>query len=578
MTYTTRIQRRRKAVNGSSIHITVLVIASILSVQHIKTLAFVNSFSNNHNVQLISTSPTNSNQQHQSFSIMSFGKQISKHTNALYAVMQESDQREKKQQDEHQLSSAGCNGASKDDTSAERKKDDFTLHVGRALDTLRKEYPHLLTQSPDYTLYDEEICLSLDLPTSPFTALTYLSSISGITRYKMIWDMIHAALSIMYHTDQSYMSSIKLCHDRVRGNIIRVQWHAVLFPRWQSQNQLPHQPHDNNNVNHSPPPPSSKCHHIDAISVYELDWTSGKIIQHRVEQLVYTNHAQQPVVLMDEVLLRQSAKVIAGGTIPVHIDNRNTDIMKHQNMMVEFRSTPLYNTFRPTSLFAIEAEQPSKMQKASSTSPSTTTASGTTNEIVMNTNKAKDVSLEDTSSSVSSASTSSSLHDGLAIDMVAFDAKNKSRQKFGLKPLTIDEYVQIEHQVEQLAMAQQEAIKTAKILAQQVEAEKQASDTGPSIFEKVFGSVVKNLDTCESNFDCERPQVCCDYIFTKKCCTSGNLVLSNNNKQLQYARIPVYAGDGNKNGRDGRLPPSSPQYPISNQRYIQKITPSNMDR
>ena len=61
---------------------------------------------------------------------------------------------------------------------------------------------------------------------------------------------------------------------------------------------------------------------------------------------------------------------------------------------------------------------------------------------------------------------------------------------------------------------------------------------------------MKKLDTCETNYDCERPQVCCDYIFTKKCCTSGNFVISNQ-PVLKYAPIPVYGGsDRNTNNNN----------------------------
>lgn len=484
----------------------------------------------------------------------------------LHALLQESDQREKKRD--------GASSAPSS-TGDEGPKDDFTLHIGRALDTLRNEYPNLLTQSPDYTLYDDHVCLCVDLPTSPLTALTY-NSVSGLSRYKMVWDMIHGVIALMYNVDQSYMSSIKLCHDRVRGNVVRVQWHAVLFPRWQKQEHH-HQQHVQSAADSSPaavfgqphpPPPSSKCHHVDGISVYELDWTTGKIIQHRVEQLVYTNNAQ-PIMVMDEVMLRQAAKVVGGG-IPVRMvesdDSYNLNRQSSSNtpedigsFMVEFRP-PMFNSFRPSSLFAMEAEQPSKLQP--STAANKISSSNDVMSTTTPTNNKIDVSAVDEASSKSSASASGDAGVVVTmIDTVAFDAKNKSRQKFGLKPLSVEEFLNIEHQVEQLAHAQQEAIKEAKLLSQQQQAEKEAA-TGPSLFDKVFGSVMKNLDTCESNFDCERPQVCCDYIFAKKCCTSGSPILSNTSKQLQYARIPVYGGDNKP------FPPQQ-QYPPA-QRYIQQ--------
>jgi Uncharacterized conserved protein (DUF2358) len=457
----------------------------------------------------------------------------------LHALLQEPDQREKKQE------------LIKNDSS-KKDDDEFTLRIGRALDTLRKEYPHLLTQSPDYALYDDEINLCVDLPTSPWKALTY-NSISGISRYKMVWDMMHGLMKLLYNVDQSYMSSIKLCHDRVRGNVIRVQWHAVLFPRWLHPSSSAIDGNTCATASHSTaatvPPPSWKCHHMDGISVYELDWKTGKIVQHRIEQLVYTNNVQ-PVMVLEEVLMRHPATVIAGGSgVPVQIRSSAANTVEEdtvaghlKNTIVEFRcaNSMLFHPFRPSSLFAAEAERPSP-PKSSTEPPSiaATTSSG----------KGTNIGTSDLTNDMVT-SMSSSFHDpSIAVDTTALDAKNKSRKKFGLKPLTPTEFIQLQNDVVQLATIQQEkAIEAAKInQAKQEELRKQGSSNGPSnnLFNKVFGSVLKNLDTCESNFDCIRPQVCCDYIFAKKCCSSGSPVISNNS--LQYARIPVYAGDGNKN-------------------------------
>ena len=480
----------------------------------------------------------------------------------LHALLQESDQREKKQDPPSE--SPSCEGDAAEGTRHNNDSDDFSLHIGRALDTLRNEYPHLLTQSPDYTLYDEHnMSLCVDLPTAPLTALTY-NSVYGLSRYKMVWDMLHTVLALVYNMDQSYMSSVKLCHDRVRGNVLRVHWHAVLLPRWQKPEAASTGVVVGASSSHQHHPPSSKCHHWDGISVYELDWTTGKIVQHRVEQVVYTHSAVPPILVMDDVMLRQAAKVIGGG-IPVRLVEHSTDGSscgslsssssssssnlspdnEMGNFMVQFRS-PMYHSFRPSSLFAMEAEQPAKRP------PSVpTTANNNNNKLPLpndvvalsitpSTDTKHDALAVDETSAL--ATTAAAADMVAMIDMVAFDAKNKSRQKFGLQPLSVEEFVNIENQVEQLARTQQEAIQEAKLLAQQQQAEKEAA-AGPSIFDKVFGSVMKNLDTCESNFDCVRPQVCCDYVFAKKCCTSGSPILSNTSKQLQYARIPVYGGD-----------------------------------
>jgi hypothetical protein len=43
-------------------------------------------------------------------------------------------------------------------------------------------------------------------------------------------------------------------------------------------------------------------------------------------------------------------------------------------------------------------------------------------------------------------------------------------------------------------------------------------------------------DTCESNFDCRYPEVCCDLGFKKSCCSSGQTA---RNLRLEYATVPV---------------------------------------
>jgi len=57
----------------------------------------------------------------------------------------------------------------------------------------------------------------------------------------------------------------------------------------------------------------------------------------------------------------------------------------------------------------------------------------------------------------------------------------------------------------------------------------------------IFGNFLRNLanqfeDTCETNFDCVRPEVCCDFGYKKMCCSSGRMA---QNLQLEYATIPI---------------------------------------
>merc|ERR1712232_1547005 len=100
------------------------------------------------------------------------------------------------------------------------------------------------------------------------------------------------------------------------------------------------------------------------------------------------------------------------------------------------------------------------------------------------------------------------------------------------------------------ASAQQQAAAAAEM------ADK--SEKSPKgFFDKLFGNVVK--DTCENNFDCERPEVCCDFGFKKMCCTSGQSVFNGSQSLYgQPAFVPVPADVGYPEGRGGPMdqPPS----------------------
>ena len=69
--------------------------------------------------------------------------------------------------------------------------------------------------------------------------------------------------------------------------------------------------------------------------------------------------------------------------------------------------------------------------------------------------------------------------------------------------------------------------------------EKAAQKKNGFLSKLLNGAQELTKDTCETNWDCERPQVCCDFGFKKMCCSSGNLV---GNSQPQLAPVPVVAG------------------------------------
>jgi len=100
-------------------------------------------------------------------------------------------------------------------------------------------------------------------------------------------------------------------------------------------------------------------------------------------------------------------------------------------------------------------------------------------------------------------------------DLGAFQRKNASRKRFGAPPITPDEFIKIEEEVRAMdAINKKKAAYITEQTAQQKPKKKEES-----FVNSIFGGVLKN--GCESNFDCNRPQVCCDVGVKKICCSSG---------------------------------------------------------
>lgn len=181
----------------------------------------------------------------------------------------------------------------------------------------------------------------------------------------------------------------------------------------------------------------------------------------------------------------------------------------------------------------------------------------------------------------------------------ALDSQNRAREKFGMDPLTPEQYVALQAQIHQMDRRQiavaterafseidtnQDGVITAvelkegletilgmEISEQQIDkvmkhfdtsgdgllqldefvtmdklrskldtiaAEEEQASQGeqepPGILQHFMNNMFQ--DTCESNFDCERPEVCCDFKFKKMCCSSGQM---SKDLQLEYATVPV---------------------------------------
>jgi hypothetical protein len=237
--------------------------------------------------------------------------------------------------------------------------------------------------------------------------------------------------------------------------------------------------------------------HVDGISVYEISQVTGEIVQHRIEHLLMNNMPIQPKEGVIEALKQQH-------TVTVPSFSRD-DSLEHVfrlaegdslNMVTPFQQhVRLFSDPQSSSLFAFEA----------------TSDDNEENHVV------------------------NEQYPGL--DWDALETKNKSRMKFGLKALTPEEFLQLQSQVKEMDEKQKQLAAEAAAAAASAKKEPKPMN----FFEKLMGGDLLK-DTCESNFDCNRPEICCDFGFKKMCCSSGALVgLQNMQRRPQMipVRVPV---------------------------------------
>ena len=140
------------------------------------------------------------------------------------------------------------------------------------------------------------------------------------------------------------------------------------------------------------------------------------------------------------------------------------------------------------------------------------------------------------------------------LDWEKLETKNKSRKKFGMQPLSPEEFLELEAQVQQLDTQQRAAAAAAAKAA--AEMSKDPPRKTSSFFDKVLGNVLPK-DTCETNWDCERPEVCCDFGFQKRCCRSGSRVHSGL-PQMVLVPVPIDTRSNYPPGQGPNEPP--PRY------------------
>jgi hypothetical protein len=305
----------------------------------------------------------------------------------------------------------------------------------------------------------------------------------GVKNYKAAFRMIHAIVGIFYCPERSLLT-FRMCFDKARQNI-RIHWNAQVIPKAIFGGE-------------------KTTLHVDGISVYELCRNSGNITQHRIEQLV-----------INDMFINPEQGIFAA--LRGHAVKSNVDSIPVFNMIESSETTNQILSFSPAS--------------RSRLFPTSTSSGEKDNEK----KQPRSSSIILSSSSLGAADS----NNNNSVDWEAYDKKNAARKKFGLDPLTPEEFVDLQEQVAELDTQQRlKQRKQATAAAAEIAQKKKQEEDGGGFFKKLFGQVLQ--DTCDSNYDCQRPEVCCDFGFKKMCCTSGMRIVDGpNNRQGQLAEVPV---------------------------------------
>ena len=363
------------------------------------------------------------------------------------------------------------------------EENEFKMAVGKAIDTLRKDYPDILERSPDFSIYDKNIEV---VDPSGVT-------LHGVRNYKTSFSFMHGLVKFFYCPKDSGLT-FRLMYDTLR-NSIRVSWNAVLVPRaiyGGERNLL----------------------HVDGISVYDFDRSTGQIVKHHIEHLLLNGEPQRPQEGVFSAIRNQA---VSDGVPVLTVLDPNGGLSAggaHNPFTVEFNTGmgTLQNLLSP----ALGATRTSLFSMSEAPSSDTDAAAGT---------------------------------DGDDFDEAAFNKKNVSRKKFGLPPMSVAEFQELQAQVRQMEAEQKaKAAQMAAAAAQMAESKEEKKN----VLSSLFGSILQ--DTCESNYDCERPEVCCDLGFKKMCCSSGMKVFNGLSpaQQRQLIRVPVPSGE------EGQMPRGGP--------------------
>jgi len=135
---------------------------------------------------------------------------------------------------------------------------EYEMNLGKAMDVLRSDMRDILTDAPDFSIYDKDIEV-ID-PSGV--------RLNGLKQYKSAFAFFQTFLRFWFGEKRL---QYRMVYDFARSSI-RISWNAVLVPKV----------------------PLGRPLHVDGISYYQLDRSSGKIVQHKIENLIINNSPVAP--------------------------------------------------------------------------------------------------------------------------------------------------------------------------------------------------------------------------------------------------------------------------------------------
>ena len=357
----------------------------------------------------------------------------------------------------------------------------------------------------DYSIYSSDLEL---IDPSGF-------HVHGVKNYGSSIRLVHTLVGLFYCPDQSDVK-FRMCFDKARQNI-RIHWNANVVPKAIFGGE-------------------KTTLHVDGISIYELDRQTGNITQHRLERLVMND---------DQITTEQGIfAALRKQAIASHVDGIPS-FHRHMEAMTKIAGKKQHGDIKrknfPDNVIRFHGNNLNGLNRRGSVlfgDENDYSLSSSNSFVTASSSRSRPTALSSSRTGKADGGDQSIPHNTEVMMTDALEKKNEARKKFGLKPLTMEEFLELEQQIQDMEMQQQKKAAAAAMEAMELERVKEQQKNRGGLLGKLFGEAMK--DTCDSNYDCEQPEVCCDFGFKKMCCSSGMRVVDGfNNRQGQLAEVPV---------------------------------------